>query len=143
MKNDTWEDIYRCKSDYELAKIYRGIGYPSFEQKQLAVKILEERKFNFEKMDTYLINEKLKTKQKKVEFEKKHPLITFFYQYYGYLVSAIALFILIKLIWIYIDIGSQGIYHELRFPIALAFFTFPLLIALGLIRQFSHYRKRV
>lgn len=71
MAAETWEDIYRKKDTKELYLTYKGANNSTYEQKKLALKILEERNFNFENVEQQKKVWKEKSDKKKKEFEKE------------------------------------------------------------------------
>lgn len=82
MAYNTWQDIYDKKSDEELYKICKGYEYPTFEQKQMALKALEKRGFDFEKADEKIQQWRREGEKRQDEFKQEHPLLHFINQYY-------------------------------------------------------------
>ena len=77
MSINNWDDIYRLKESPELYKIYRGSNYSTYDQKKIAFRILNERKFDFENTENQ-IKEWNRIKKRKIEEERiNKPLKTF------------------------------------------------------------------
>ena len=138
MSINNWDDIYRLKESPELYKIYRGSNYSTYDQKKIAFRILNERKFDFENTENQ-IKEWNRIKKRKIEEERiNKPLKTFIDKNHALLFSIF--FGIIFLIFLNEFVRLDK--NELEFSIY--FMTFgPLILVLwGLLTHFLINKKK-
>ncbi len=142
MAADTWEDIYRKKDTKELYMTFRGTNNSTYGQKKLALKILEERNFNFENIEKQQKVWKEKSIKKEKEFEKRNPILTALHTRRGYILSMVAM-ILFLLSY------TPGIFDEINnFPLEMLMFlsswygSLVIFFFLGLIKQMRIFKKK-
>ena len=142
MTNNSWEDMYKGKESEVLYKICKGFNHPTFEQKELALKILKERKFDFNKANEQLKVWNLTQRKKERELEERYPILTFISHKRGIIISVVSMILLIIILPEIYKIGFEEIYYELRFPLAV--FIGGLLVAtiFGIYTQIVINRKR-
>jgi len=142
MAADTWEDIYRKKDTKELYMTFRGTNNSTYGQKKLALKILEERNFNFEDIEQQQKVWKEQSIKKEKEFEKRNPILTALHTRRGYILSMVAM-ILFLLSY------TPGIFDEINnFPLEMLLFlsswygSLVIFFFLGLIKQMRIFKKK-
>jgi len=134
----SWEDIYRFKKTQELYKIYKGHCYPTLEQRQLALKILKERKFDFDNVDKLVKEWNRAKKRNKEEFEMNKPVLAFLNKYHGYIFSTI---FGIAFLVLYIGYFSSLEQNEVYFGDYFMTFGSLILVLWGLLTQLLINKK--
>ena len=87
MEYKTREELYKQKSSEELYKIFLGYNRPTLAEMKCSLKILEERKFDFNKAEQKLTEWKARDTKKEKNFENEHPILTFLFYKRGSLIS--------------------------------------------------------
>jgi len=141
MASDTWEDIYRKKDTKELYLIFRGSNNSTYGEKKLALKILKERNFNFDKIEEQKIVWKEESIKKKKEFEKRYPILIALNAKRGYVLSIISVILL--LLFYNPEIFDDLNYYSLEAIIILTIYfgQFIFLFFLGLFTQMRINKK--
>lgn len=141
MAAETWEDIYRKKDTKELYLTYKGANNSTYEQKKLALKILEERNFNFENVEQQKKVWKEKSDKKKKEFEKRNPILTALHERRGYILSMISiiLFLLTYSPEVFDELKDYS--FEVILILILHYGPFVFLFFLGFMKQMRIIKK--
>jgi hypothetical protein len=139
MSYNSWEDIYREKETQDLYKIYKGHNYPTLDQRQLALKILREREFDFDNVDALVIEWKRARKKSKEEYEMNRPVLTFVNKNHGYIVSTI---FGIAFLVFYIEYFSELDKKDIDFDAYVVTFGPLIIVIWGLLTQLLINKKK-
>lgn len=87
MTYKSWEDIYQMKSSKDLFKIYKGYQVLTAYQKELAYKVLSERKFDFQEGENQLAKDYQAKQRRKIVLRKKNRIAFFMYDNLGLIIA--------------------------------------------------------
>lgn len=142
MAYNSWEDIYRSKKTEELYRIYKGYDYSTYNQKQLALKILTEQDFDFENADREVQKWKKQKKKKEEEFRRNKPILSFINRNFGYILSFVFGMIFLLVLSEVLQMDWNELQGQDKFAISVITFGPLLTICIGLIIQYLLGKKR-
>ena len=138
MSFNNWDDIYRLKENQELYKIYKGSNYSTYDQKKIAFKILKERKFDFENIESQIKEWNSIKKRKKEEEKINKPIKTFIDKNHGFLFSIFFGIIFLVMLSEFLKLNK----NELDFDTYILTFGPFVLVLWGLLTQLLINKKK-
>ena len=142
MTYNSWEDIYKEKESEVLYKICKGFNHPTYEQKELALKILKERKFDFDKAEQRLKSWEATKRNQQRAIERKHPILSYLINKRGFIIALVSGVLLVILLVEISRIKLEGVYYEVRLPLVGFIGALVIAILFGLVLQLLINRKR-
>jgi len=142
MATYTWEDVYRKKDNEELYKTYKGTNNSTYEQKKLALRILEERNFDFSNIDDQIKHWKKVNKRKEKEQNEKYPKLHFVNKNFGFIISTLAGLIFLSVLTEFLQLDTANLEGETSVFVYMMTFGPLLTVVVGLIMQYLIHKKK-
>ncbi|NOU59020.1 hypothetical protein [Marinifilum caeruleilacunae] len=142
MAYNSWEDIYRSKKTEELYRIYKGVDYSTYDQKKLALKVLQERKFDFENVEPQVRKWKKEKIKKEEEFKANKPILSFIDRNFGYILACIFGMFFLSAYSEYVKFDQDELHGTDQFVLSLITFGPLVSVAVALLIQHLRSKKR-